>query len=109
MGQFATPFECYEAIGRWLSEAAPEPWTTITVEFEIIEIDDVSEQCIYYTPKDLARREGQFFIDDLAFGDCFHQLARLTKKPGINYFQKCQFALSDAGSYRVNFTYADER
>ena len=102
---FANPFECYEAIGNWLIEAAPEPWKQITVEFEIIEIDDVSDYCIYYSPKHSWRKEGQFFIEHAHFTDCFFQLAHLTSTPEKGLFKTCHFVLSDVGTYKADFAY----
>lgn len=70
---YSNAFECYEAIGSWLANAVPEAWKQITIEFEIIVIDDVSEECIYYKPKRWWRKEGQFFIEDTNFTDIFFQ------------------------------------
>jgi hypothetical protein len=103
---FANAFDCYEAIGRWLTEAAPEPWEQIAVDFTILEIDDVSETVITYAPsRGLFRRLRQFFIDDTRFADCFFALARLTSAPGKGYFKTCHYVLSKNGKYKANFDY----
>ncbi|MFC0682931.1 hypothetical protein ACFFGH_34315 [Lysobacter korlensis] len=102
---FANPFECYEAIGAWLAEAVPEPWEQITVEFTIVEIDDVSEYCIWYRPKRWLAKEGQFFVDHTLFDDCFFQLARLTSTPEKGLFKSCTFVLPSNGKYKADFEY----
>jgi hypothetical protein len=104
---YKNDFECYEAIGKWLTDEAPEPWKQITIEFEIEVIDDVCEYSIYYLPKRLWRRkEAQFFIDDTNFWDCFYQLARLTSTPEKGFFKKCHFVLMQNGKYTADFEYA---
>jgi hypothetical protein len=100
-------FECYEEIGCRLMEAVPEPWKTITIDFEVIAIDDVCEDCIVYVPKRWWRpREAQFSIDDTNFSDCFYQLARLTSTPEKGFFKKCRFVLLQNGKYTADFEYA---
>jgi hypothetical protein len=104
---FKNAFECYDAIGRWLIEGAPEPWKRITIEFEIEVMDDVCEYCIFYTPKRWWRpREAQFFIDDTNFTDCFYQLARLTSTLEKGFFKRCRFSLMQNGKYTTDFEYA---
>jgi hypothetical protein len=103
---FGNAFECYEAIGRWLSEEAPEPWEEIAVEFTILEIDDVSEDVIRYKPsRGLLKRHKQFFIDDTRFADCFFALAKLTSTPEKGFFRKCHFTLLKGGRYEADFEY----
>lgn len=97
--------ECYEAIGRFLTESVPEPWQSIVVDFEIIEIDDVSEDCIVYTPLKSPTVEKQFFINNTNFANCFFQLARLTSTPEKGLFRKCKYALYQGGRYKVDFEY----
>ena len=99
------PIECYEDIGRWLSEAVPEPWKNITIDFEIEEIDDVCEYCIVYRPTSNERLEKQFFVDDTRFYDCFYQLARLTSTIEKGFYKKCHFVLNHDGCYEVDFEY----
>jgi len=103
--EYTNPFECYEAIGKWLSNAVPEPWDRIEVYFEIIEMDDVWEDCIVYFPKKSPLIEKQFFIDDFDFTDCFYQLARLTSEEGKGFFKRCDFVLNNDGRYKVDFQY----
>ncbi len=103
---FTNAFECYEAIGQRLVDAVPEPWKKITVEFEIIEIDDVCDYCIFYEPKRWWRlKEGQSSIEDTLFIGCFYALARLTSTPEKGLFRKCEYVLSQDGTYKVNFEY----
>ena len=102
---FKDAFGCYEAIGQWLMKGAPEPWESITVEFEILEMNDVSEQVIYYSPQKNPRKEKQFFIEDTRFADCFYQLARLTSTPDKGLFKKCYFTLHADGRYDTRFEY----
>src|SRR6185295_12961290 len=102
---FANPIECYEEIGRLLSSAVREPFSSITVEFELIEIDDVSEQVFYYSPKGRPDKEKQFAIRERAFRDCFFALARLTRTPEKDMFKKCRYVLHQDGRYTVDFEY----
>jgi len=104
--EFADVFECYEAIGRWLSEEAPEPWREITVEFGIIAIDDVSEYVITYRPSGwrLWKRR-QFFIDNTNFDNCFFSLAKLISTADKGFFRKCKYVLKKDGSYAISFEY----
>lgn len=103
--KFSNPFECYEAIGRWLTEEAPEPWVSITAHFTIVEIDDVSNEQLDYVPKKSPKKVKQFFIDDTGFAECFFQLARLTSTPEKGFFKKCKFTLDQDGQYKVDFEY----
>jgi hypothetical protein len=98
-------FDCYGAIAKWLIEEAPEPWENIVVEFEIIEIDDVSNERIEYVPKKDPQSRKQFFIDDTGFAECFFQLARLTSTPEKGLFRKCKFTLLADGRYKSDFEY----
>jgi len=108
MPKFANAFECYEEIARWLSEEVPEPWEQILIDFEIIEIDDVSEYIISYHPSIKKYTEKQFFIDDTNFHDCFFELARLTSTKERGFFKKCRFVLNKDGTYKSAFEYTNE-
>jgi hypothetical protein len=108
MSKFKNAFECYEKIGQWLSKEAPEPWEQITIDFEIIEIDDVSEYMISYHPSQKKDSEKQFFIDDTNFDDCFFELARLTSSRERGFFRKCRFILNKDGTYKSAFEYDND-
>ena len=103
--KFENILDCYEAIGRWLVEEAPEPWDVITVHFRIIEIDDVCEPLIVYRSTKRSGVEKQFFIGDTNFGDCFYQLAKLTSSPEKGFYKVCHFVLHKEGHYDVDFEY----
>lgn len=102
---FANVFECYEAIGKWLTEEAPEPWESIIADFEIIQIDDVSREVIQYIPTKAPGKLKSFCIDDMGYADCFFQLAKLSSTPEKGLFKTCQFKLQKNGSYHVEFGY----
>jgi hypothetical protein len=103
--KYANVFECYAAIGKWLDEEAPEPWERVVVEFKIIELDDVSERTITYTPLKKAGSSKQFSIYDTDFTNCFYQLARLTSTPEKGSYKKCKFTLFSGGKYKTDFEY----
>jgi len=108
MKTFSDVLECYEEIGKWLMEGVPAPWSHIVIEFEIIEIDDVSEYWIEYTPQRSPAKKKQFFINDTNFDDCFFQLAKLTSTAEKGFFRKCRFELDQDGSYNASFQYGSE-
>lgn len=97
--------ECYESIGKWLSDEVPERWDRIDVEFQIISVDDVWDYTITYVPHGSPAVEKQFFIDDTGFHDCFFQLARMTSKPDKGFFKRCKFSLHSDGRYKSDFEY----
>ena len=104
---FNNAFECYDAIGQWLTDGVPEPWEEIAVEFEIIVIDDVSEDVIDYLPSEgFFRKRKQFFINDTGFAECFFALAKLTSTPEKGLFKKCRYVLKKDGRYRADFEYS---
>jgi hypothetical protein len=88
-----------------LRRRCPSRGESITVSFEIIEIDDVSEEIIHYAPKKNPKKLKQFFIDDTRFADCFFALARLTSTPEKGLFKKCRFTLLADGRYHTDFEY----
>jgi hypothetical protein len=100
---FASSVECCEAIARWLADEVPEPWEKITVNFEVIELDDVSEEIIHYAPKRNPEKLRQFFIDDTRFAECFFALAHLTSTPETGFFKKAKFTLYHDGRYTTDF------
>ena len=102
--RFSNAFECYEAIGQYLREWAPKPWDQITVDFKIIEIDDVSERSITYIPRGSSRL-GEFSIRDTNFTQCFFNLARVTSSPDKGFFRTCSFRLYSDGRYEADFGY----
>ena len=107
--ELVNPVECLEAIGRWLAASAPEPWEEITIDFTVIEMDDVSEECIKYKPRGYRRgRLKQFFVDDTGLSECFFSLAKLTSSAEKGYFTKCRYVLSCDGKYTTSFEYADQ-
>ena len=103
--KYKDAFECYEVIGRWLTEEAPAPWKTIVVDFKLIAIDDVSEYVIKYYPVKAPTVGKQIFIDESELWDAFYQLARLTRSPEKGLFKKCKFTLFDTGKYTSDFEY----
>jgi hypothetical protein len=99
---------CLEAIGRYLVEYAPEPWTEIDVHAEVFD-DGLTSVASFYRPKrDPALRE-PFLIEDAAvdfdFAECFQKLAQATSTPERGLFKECRYHLNSDGTYRADYVY----
>jgi hypothetical protein len=105
---YANHVDCTDAIARYLVRNVPGQWKRIEALIEVEhDIEMVTSELIY-------RREGKsepewFTIEDgeedMEFGDCFVQLARLLSTPGQGLFKKCRFAVNPDGRYRAEYEY----
>jgi hypothetical protein len=105
---FTYPYECYDVICHWLADAVPDYWDRIRVDFEIIEMDTVSEVSMYYVSMRSTLGRKYFSIDDTRFAACFYALARSMSTPEKGLFRKCEFTLRDGGYYEADFEYESD-
>ena len=99
---------CLEAIGRYLIDAAPEPWSEIDVHAQLLEHGLINLASFYRPKRDLRLHE-PFMIEDAVtdfeFAQCFQTLARLVSTPEKGLFRECRYHLKSDGTYSADYVY----
>jgi hypothetical protein len=99
---------CLEAIGRYLIESVPEPWTEIDACAELLSHGLINVATFYRPERDPKLYE-PFMIEDGAtdfqFAQCFQRLARLVSTPEKGLFKKCSYHLKSNGAYSADYVY----
>lgn len=107
--RYSDPIECSEAIARYLTRNVRAKWRLIEALVKIDhEVDMVTSELIYYPSTSGAKKEWFGIEDgeeDVEFGDCFLQLAKLVGTPERGLFKGCRFTLQPDGHYRTEYEY----
>lgn len=106
--EYADHVDCSEAIAQYLIGNVPAPWRIIEASIAIEhDIEMVTSELKYWPRGEAAPK--WFGIDDaeedVEFGNCFVQLARLLRTPEQGLFQRCRFSLEPNGHYRSEYEY----
>lgn len=109
MTKYSDHLECSEAIAGFLVRNVPAPWRLIEVLVKVQhDIEMVTAELIFYPPEPGSKKKW-FGIEDAAedveFGDCFVQLAKLVSSPERGLFKRCKFSLEPDGQYRAEYEY----
>lgn len=110
MTTFSNHIECSEAIAGYLVRNVTAPWRLIEVVVKVQhDIEMVTAELIYYPSAPPGAKKKWFGIEDASedveFGRCFVELAKLTSTAGHGLFKRCKFTLEPNGKYRTEYEY----